>query len=321
MAQSLLSARAVRSLLCLVLLVLASCGAPRELAVRSLISPFRMPMVGAPSAPHQDIRFITADGLALEGWLFEPPGPSKGLVVFLHGKDANRGHFAGDAVRFTSRGYTVLAYDQRAHGRSEGQWCTFGVKEVPDLQLALDRYAPANLPVYVIGESMGAAVALEAAARDPRIAGVVAAASFSDLRTIVADHTPFFMSPGTLAAAVQDAETRAGFHIDDVNPARDALDIHVPALLLHGSDDPYIAPGHSHRIRKNLTGRAQLVTLTGVQHIDVLLHEESWAAIEHWFDDITVLTASPAGAARVNAGHRSPGWREESPGSAGQGAG
>lgn len=289
LAYSLLRARAVLSLRCLVLLVLASCGAPRELAVRSLISPFRMPMVGSPSALHQDIRFVTADGLALDGWLFEPPAgtQSRGLVVFLHGKDANRGHFAGDAVRFTARGYTVLAYDQRAHGRSEGQWCTFGIKEVPDLQLALDRYAPVNKPVYVIGESMGAAVALEAAARDPRIAGVVAAASFSDLRTIVTEHTPFFMGADTLAAAVQEAEARAGFHIDDVNPARDALDIRVPTLLLHGSDDPYIAPQHSRRIRKNLSGRAQLVTMSGVQHIDVLLHEEAWAEIERWFADIT----------------------------------
>ena len=306
----------------LTLFVLCCCAAPRELAVRSLISPFRMPMLGSPSAPHRDIRFVTADGLTLGGWLFEPAQvPSLGLVVFLHGKDANRGHFAGDAARFTALGYTVLAYDQRAHGQSEGRWCTFGIKEVPDLQLAIDRFAPPGAKVYLIGESMGAAVALETAARDPRIAGVVAAASFSDLRTIVTEHKPFFMSAETLASAVHDAETRADFHIDDVNPARDALSIQVPALLIHGADDPYISPQHSRRIRKNLGGRAQLVTLTGVQHIDVLLHEEAWQIIEAWFIDVTCANRVCAGAARVNAGHRSPGWREESPGSAGQGAG
>ncbi len=292
------------------------------MAARSLISPFRMPMLGSPSTPHHDITFTTSDGLTLDGWLFEPQATvSKGLVVFLHGKDANRGHFAGDAQRFTARGYTVLAYDQRAHGRSEGQWCTFGIKEVPDLQVALNRYAGSQ-NVYLIGESMGAAVALEAAARDPRVKGVVAGASFSDLRTIVKEHAPFFMNEADLAEALSLAEKRAGFRIDDVQPARDALDIHVPALLLHGSDDPYIAPAHSHRIRKNLGSDARFVTLQGVQHIDVLLHEEAWQLIEAWFSDVTsCATAQCAGAVRVNAGHRSPGWREESPGSVGQGAG
>jgi len=260
------------------------------MAVRSLISPFRMPMLGAPSTPHRDITFTTDDGLTLDGWLFEPQGEvSRGLVVFLHGKDANRGHFANDAQRFTTRGYTVLAYDQRGHGRSEGQWCTFGVKEVPDLQRALDRFAGQG-PVYLIGESMGAAVALEAAARDPRVAGVVAGASFSELRTIVTEHAPFFMSATDLGDAVREAEQRAGFLIDDVQPARDALDIHVPALLLHGSEDPYISPRHSHRIRHNLTGRARMVTLEGVQHIDVLLHQEAWQLIEAWFVEITEVS-------------------------------
>ena len=146
----------MRSLILILFVVFSSaCGATREMAVRSLISPMRLPLLGSPQAPHRDITFTTTDGLKLEGWLFEPQRPSLGLVVLLHGKDANRGHFAEDAVRFTKRGYTVLAYDQRAHGRSEGQWCTFGIKEVPDLQLALDLYAGEN-PVYLIGESMGA---------------------------------------------------------------------------------------------------------------------------------------------------------------------
>jgi alpha-beta hydrolase superfamily lysophospholipase len=245
-----------------------------------------MPLWGSPSTAHRDVSFVTADGLTLEGWLFEPQGSSQGLVVFLHGKDANRGHFAGDAKRFTARGYTVLAYDQRAHGRSEGQWCTFGHREVPDLQLAIDRFAQGR-PVYVIGESMGAAVALEAAAQDARIAGVVAGAAFSDLRTVVNEHRPAVMSTEQLALAVAEAERRADFHVDDINPARDASHIAVPTLLLHGSEDPYIPLQHAYRIRQNLTGPAQLVTLEGVQHIDVLLHEEAWQVIEHWFDAVS----------------------------------
>ena len=87
----------MRSLILILFVVFSSaCGATREMAVRSLISPMRLPLLGSPQAPHRDITFTTTDGLKLEGWLFEPQRPSLGLVVLLHGKDANRGHFAED---------------------------------------------------------------------------------------------------------------------------------------------------------------------------------------------------------------------------------
>ena len=269
------------------MVVLAGCGLTRELAVRSLINPLRLPVLANPSQAHRDVTFRTGDGLTLSGWLFEPTAASKGLVVFLHGKDANRGHFANDARRFTTRGYTVLAYDQRGHGRSEGELCTFGVKEVPDLQRAIDAFAPAGAPVFVLGESMGAAVALEAAARDPRIKAVVAGAAFSDLSIIVKERQPFFVSDAVFDEALLEAQRRAGFEIDSVSPARDAAHISVPVLLLHGTEDPFISLQHSYRIRAQLHGpEDSLVTLYGVQHIDVLLHDEAWAAIERWFDRV-----------------------------------
>lgn len=272
-----------------VMVVLSGCGLTRELAVRSLINPMRLPVLATPGDAHRDITFVTNDGLVLEGWLFEPAQASKGLVVFLHGKDANRGHFANDARRFTHRGYTVLAYDQRAHGRSQGEFCTFGVKEVPDLQRAIDRFAPAGGRVFVIGESMGAAVALEAAARDPRIKAVVAGASFSDLRIIIKERQPFFVSDAVFDEAVLEAQHRAGFEVDLVSPAADAAHISVPVLLLHGTEDPFIPLQHSYRIRAQLHGPDDsLLTLYGVQHIDVLLHQEAWAAIEQWFDRIAL---------------------------------
>lgn len=291
--------RGMRLLLVFWALAVTGCAATREAAVRSLISPLRLPVIAHVAEPHRDVTWLTRDGLTLEGWLFEPPTPSRGLVVFLHGKDANRAHFAGDARRFISRGYTVLAYDQRAHGRSQGQWCTFGFNEVPDLQRALDLFAALDRPVYLIGESMGAAVALETTAQDRRVAGVVAGASFSDLRTIVNEHAPSFMSATQLADAVSEAERRAKFRVDDISPARDAAAIRVPTLLLHGSDDPYISPRHSHRIRRQLTARTEFVTLEGVRHIDVLLHEKTWQLIERWFDEVT---ASNRGAVRSHGG-------------------
>lgn len=130
-------------------------------------------------------------------------------------------------------------------------------------------------------------MSLQAAARDGRIAGVVAAASFSDLSTVISEHTPFFMTEAVTAEARRRAEAQWGFAIDSVSPARDAERIHVPTLLLHGTADTYIPPYYSRRIFAALGGPKELVWLDGVGHVDVLLHDQSWEVIIRWFEAVT----------------------------------
>ncbi|MBL8924480.1 MAG: alpha/beta fold hydrolase [Myxococcaceae bacterium] len=261
--------------------ILSSCA---TLGAAALTRPMRVPIVGQAPLPHRELEWRTADGLTLRGWLFEPRADTtpRGLVVLVHGKDINRQHFAGEAARFTSRGYRVLAYDQRAHGRSQGERTTYGFREVDDLKRGLDLLQATR--VILIGESLGAAVALQTGARDRRVVGVVAGASFSDLPTIVAEHRPVFFSDDVFAQAVTLAEREAGFELSQISPARDAAAIEAPVLLLHGTKDTFIDPSHSQRILAN-TRRGALVPLEGVGHIDVLLVRESWARIERWFDE------------------------------------
>ena len=61
-------------------------------------------------------------------------------------------------------------------------------------------------PIVVMGFSMGAAVALQAAADDRRIDAVVAVSPFSDLRTIVEERAPFFATRRDIARAFKLAE-------------------------------------------------------------------------------------------------------------------
>ncbi len=270
-----------RALLLLAALALPACTASR--AAGFLITrPFRMPVVGAPFTPHEDVRFKTDDGLTLRGWLFRPAKAPRGLVVLLHGKDINRQHLSAEAGRFVDKGFAVLLYDQRAHGASEGTTVTYGVREVPDLQRGLD--AVGITPVYVIGESLGAAVALQAAAVEPRIHGVVAGASFAELTTVIEEFSPF--SDATTRAGIAEAERDWGFKAADVAPARAAKQIRVPALLLHGTEDMLIKPAHSYRIYESLAGPRRLVLLEGVSHQGVLLHEEAWLVVDAWLEDV-----------------------------------
>src|SRR5207244_12893906 len=83
---------------------------------------------------------------------------------------------AGLAPRFT-----VLLLDQRYFGRSEGRLTTLGFRERRDLGRAVDFLAARGFgPVGVFGFSLGGAVALLAAAEDPRIRAAAAYAPFAD---------------------------------------------------------------------------------------------------------------------------------------------
>ncbi|MEI6175782.1 MAG: alpha/beta fold hydrolase, partial [Verrucomicrobiota bacterium] len=133
-------------------------------------------------------------------------------MIYLHGVSDNRASGAGVIDLFRKRGFDVVAYDSRANGDSGGDVATYGFFEKEDLRRVLDGIDAG--PVVLIGSSLGGAVALQAAAADQRITAVVAAEVFSDLRTVVRERAPFFISVGNVGKAIQVAEKKGKFQMD-----------------------------------------------------------------------------------------------------------
>jgi pimeloyl-ACP methyl ester carboxylesterase len=226
-------------------------------------------------------RKFAAVGITLDGWQCRSAStPSLGTVVYLHGVADNRGSAVGAIERLTARGWDVVAYDSRAHGTSEGKLCTYGYFEKRDLQRVLDELRVDQ--VIVIGHSLGAAVALQAAAVEPRIRAVVAASTFSDLRTIASERA-FGFPTWSLGPAFARAERDGNFVVDDVSPVQAAGTISVPVLLIHGAQDRDTSPIHSQRVFDALRGPKQLITVPNAGHNDVL-DAGVWTQIEGWLD-------------------------------------
>lgn len=225
---------------------------------------------------------LAGEGVDLQGWRCRAWRRRIGTVVYLHGVADNRGSAVGTVERFVRRGFDVVAYDSRAHGGSGGDACTYGFFEKRDLRRVLDTVAPG--PIVLVGTSLGAAVALQEAAIDSRVTAVVAAETFSDLRTVVAERAPFFFSPGVIGQAFRVAEQQAGFRVDDVSPVRAAATIAVPVLLLHGADDVDTPPDHSRRVLAALRGATRLILVPGARHNESL-RGDVWTEIERWIDD------------------------------------
>ena len=233
-----------------------------------------------PTPPGCVERSFTGQAVNLIGWqCASRTQPRTGAVIYLHGIADNRSSAAGVVDRFVSRGFDMIAYDSRAHGVSGGEHCTYGFYEKLDLRRVIDQVGADY--VILIGHSLGAAVALQTAAIEPRIRAVVAASSYADLRTIATERAPFFFTQGAIDGAFKRAEQDGHFRVDEVSPVNAAASIAVPVFIIHGEADRNTASSHSQRIYAALRGPKKLLLVPGAGHNDVL-RGEVWKEIEHW---------------------------------------
>jgi uncharacterized protein len=248
----------------------------------ALLHPARR--IGAQQTPGncEDVTF-RGNAVSLRGWRCRGQGPIRGTVVFLHGVADTRASAVGIIRRFSERGFDSIAYDSRAHGESSGEICTYGFFEKLDLHRVLDTVAAG--PIIVIGHSLGAAVALQAAERDSRITTIVAAETFSDLRTVATERAPVFFTPGVIERAFALAERQGTFDVDAVSPVRAAASIRIPVLVIHGAADADTLPSHSQRVFDALAGPKRLIVVSGAHHNETL-GGAVWNEIDRWINDV-----------------------------------
>ena len=117
-----------------------------------------------------DLSFTLSDGTVLpaRNWLPPPGTATRGVILALHGFGDSRDAWEMPAPHFATAGYAVYAPDQRGFGATatRGRWAGAAtmVNDAAALRTQLQARYP-DVPVIVMGESMGGAVALLLAAR------------------------------------------------------------------------------------------------------------------------------------------------------------
>ena len=260
------------------------------IAAGALLHPSRRRVEVGPPAGCGDATFA-GEMVSLRGWRCRAGGARRGTLVYLHGIADNRTSAAGVIARFAPRGFDVVAYDSRAHGESDGAACTYGFFEKEDLRRVVDALEPG--PLALIGTSLGAAVALQHAARDPRIRTVVAAEAFSDLRTVATERAPIFLPAPLVDRAFRRAEAEGHFTVDAVSPAEAARAITVPVMVIHGAADSDTPPDHARRVFAALAGPKKLILVPAARHNESL-NGEIWTEIERWIDAAVPIDADVA---------------------------
>lgn len=275
------------------------------------------------STLHPEGSFVTPDGLNLYYQCWVPANRrGRAVLINLHGLGDHSGLYPTLAAHFPPRGIALYAYDMRGNGRSPGQraYVRSWQEYLDDLHAFVKRvqeWEP-DLPVFLLGNSLGGLVVLEYALNHAgALGGVIAAAPplgplgvpwplmalgrlmsrvwprFSlqvgmDLsglardpkvvETLVSD--PLFHRRGTarLSTEVTAAITRV--------QAR-AAELAVPLLLLHGSADRMVPPDGTRLFfsRVALPDRefreyegAYHGLFADLNHAEVLRDLESWIA-------------------------------------------
>lgn len=219
------------------------------------------------------------EGYRLYGWFIRAEGIAKGTIIYLHGVGDNKMSGLPLARVFHDHGYHVVMYDSRAHGESEGCYCTFGYYEKHDVGIVIDwirererREGEASKKIGVFGTSMGAAIAIQAASIEPRIDAVVAEGCFTNLRTITVDYQKRLLRlPWHFLrnVAMKRAEGIAKFSHHDVSPLKAVPCVRVPLLFIHGKADTFIKYEYSQRLYGAANQPKELFLVDNANHTDI----------------------------------------------------
>jgi alpha-beta hydrolase superfamily lysophospholipase len=264
----------------------------------------------------EDFNVRAPDGAILRGWKVSAPQPNGSWVLLFHGVADNRVGVIGQSEFLLRAGYGVVMMDARAHGSSEGPMATYGWLERNDTSAIIDelvrsevsRYAGeqvrpggwkreppedsglrkpvrprislpgAPLHIFALGESMGAGIALQSGAADPRIEAVAAESSFASLREASYDYAGLRWSPllgKTFFAPfswtlVYRGESLAGFHAAEVSPEKSVAARAFPVLLICDEKDVALPCRHTERIYAAARGPKQLWIVPGAFHTAAL---------------------------------------------------
>ena len=196
----------------------------------------------------EEVGFQARDGVTLRGW-FIPSPEADAAVIFCHGHAGSMDPDVKYAPWFHEGGLSVLMFDFRGHGRSEGDLVSMGALERLDLLGAIDYLEGRGFgSVGVLGFSMGGGVAIVTAASDERITAVVSDGGFARLEGALVGWAnrikgvPEWIGQ-LLARMIRTvAGWRLGISLRDADPIDWIGRIGPrPVLLVHGDLDPYVS--------------------------------------------------------------------------------
>jgi uncharacterized protein len=204
----------------------------------------------------EDANFQASDGTKLHGWYMSHDSP-KTVILFCHGNAGNVTHRADILENLHSLSASVLIFDYRGYGRSQGKPSEKGV-------LADTRAARAWLAkrenikesdIIVMGESLGGAVAVDLAAKDGA-KGLVLISTFSSIKDMAEYHYAWLPVSLLLRTKLDAAGQIASYK--------------GPLLQMHGDADTIVPIVQGRKLFEAANEPKQFLVIHNHDHNDLL---------------------------------------------------
>ncbi|MFH1618563.1 MAG: alpha/beta hydrolase [bacterium] len=205
-----------------------------------------------------EVMLASSDGKKISAWYF-PPADEKPVLLFCHGNGGNISYCLDKIKALLGTGAGVFIFDYRGYGKSSGRPCEKGL--YLDAEAALRwlassaKISPGRIIIY--GESLGCAVAVELAGRNPSCGGLVLESPFTSMQEMGRKVYPFL--------PVRLIVTQKYDSISKMPMLR------CPLLVLHSREDEIIPFEMGRKIFEAAHVPKEFVTLRGG-------HNDGWAA-------------------------------------------
>lgn len=210
----------------------------------------------------EDLTLTTADGVAIAAWYVQHP-QARGSVLHCHGNAGNMSGRVDDLLAFHQMGYSVLLFDYRGYGRSEGRPDEQGTYEDAEAarRFLVEEKGESPQRLIIFGRSLGGAVAIELARRH-RPAALIVEASFTNLPVIGQRQYPFV-----------PVKWLSRFHYDSINKVGG---ISCPKLFIHASEDELVPFDNGRRLYEAAAQPRQFIKTPGGHNTGGFLYAQTY---------------------------------------------
>ena len=198
---------------------------------------------------YQQVELRTTDDLRLSAW-YLPAEDEQGVLLFCHGNAGSISHRLDSLLLFHHLQMSVLIFDYRGYGQSEGQPSEQGTytDALAAWEYLLTQKSKQPAEIVIFGRSLGAAIAAELATR-VRPGALILESAFTSVPDLASEIYPF-LPARLLSRFSYDTRTR----LDSLAS---------PLLIIHSNDDEIIPYSHAQRLYAAAHEPKQLLNISG----------------------------------------------------------
>ncbi|CAD8081056.1 unnamed protein product [Paramecium sonneborni] len=216
-------------------------------------------------------------------------------IIYLHTANGSRMEVTKYVSMIIKNGFALISFDFTGSGMSDGEFVTYGHREVGDLQTVITHFQSSYKQIILWGRSMGSAIAIQYMQKfnNQLIKGMILDSPFVCLLDVILQMAsnrtkiPNFILKSLSTFVSNELKTQAGFELDEINCLKKISLIKCPAIFVTSKQDTIVPPEQTEKLFKAYTGIKQ-IQYTNQQHNSIREHPFIESLI-NWFKKRTPI--------------------------------